>query len=365
VNHVKGYEMDAKINIAVLGSCATRDNFNSKFNDNYKDFYQCVLTQNQTSIISLMSKEMSFIEEDIGELDDYTKWNVRTDFTKDFLSILKEKTPDYLIIDFFADIHFGCIRIDNNKYITNNRWMLWKTPYFKRLKETENFRTLNIQDNTDQYIELWKGSIDKLANFIAEEVPGCKVIIHKARNVRNMLTNDCGKIVDLSTSGKVKKENVERLNALWEQLDDYAVTTYNWGFIEMPESSTFEGHPWGPFYVHYTMDYYQQFLNQLHGIVIQNIVNQTDNKLLRDIVNDWAKKHSRITLGNLEQYRQLAQEKLSLENQLMEEKRKNDRYKSEIEKLKSQANIKGVLKRSVRRIPILTKIYRVINKALS
>jgi hypothetical protein len=357
--------MDNKINIAVLGSCATRDNFNSKFNENYKDFYDCVLTQNQTSIISLTSSEFSFTEDDIGEMDEYTKWNVRTDFTKEFISLLKEKTPDYLIIDFFADIHFGCIQVDKNKYITNNRWMVWKTPFYKKMKESENIRTLNIQGNTEEYLGLWKASMEKLAKFLSEEVPSCKVIIHKARNVRNMLINDCTNIVELSTSGRVKKEDVDLLNTLWDQLDDYAITTYNWGFIEMPESSTFEGHPWGPFYVHYTMDYYQQFLNQLHGIVIQNIVNQTDNQLLRDIVNDWAKKHSRITLGNLEQYRQLAQEKLSLENQLMEEKRKNDRYKSEIEKLKSQANIKGVLKSSVRRIPILTKIYRVINKALS
>ncbi|WP_079506711.1 DUF6270 domain-containing protein [Mesobacillus jeotgali] len=349
--------MDTKKNVSVLGSCATRDNFNSKFNENYKEFYECILTQNQTSIISLMSEKIGFSEEDLGDLEEYTKWNVRTDFNKEFLLLLKEKAPDYLIMDFFADIHFGCIQLEGNKFITNNRWMVWKTEYYKRLKATEDILTLNIQDHTEKYIELWKCSLDKLANFLKEELPDCKVIIHKARNVRKILTEDCAEFIDLSTSGKVKKENVEVLNSLWDQLDNYAINAHNWNFIELPESTTFEGHPWGPFYVHYTMDYYHQFLNQLHGIVIQDIVNDSDNELLRDIVHDWAKRNNE----NLLLDKNIT---LTLERLIFEEKRKNHKLKLEIEKLKKECNLNYQFKKTFKKVPFVTKFYRVINKGI-
>lgn len=351
--------MYTKKSVSVLGSCATRDNFNSKFNDNYKDFYDCILTQNQTSIISLMSEEIRLDEEDFGGLEEYTKWNVRTDLSKEFLLMLKEKAPDYLIIDFFADIHFGCIQLEGNKYITNNRWMLWKTEYYKRLKTSGELLTLNIQDNTDKYIELWKYSLDKLAKFLKEELPDCNVIIHKARNVRKILTDDCADFIDLSTSGKVKKENVELLNSLWDQLDNYAINAHSWNFIELSESMTFEDHPWGPFYVHYTMDYYHQFLYQLHGIVIQDIVNDSDNEFLRGIVRDWAKRNNE-NFGS-EKNKVLIK---FLEGKIVEERRNNRKYKLEIQKLKNENNLNHQLKRTLKRIPFVTKLYRVINKGI-
>jgi hypothetical protein len=351
--------MDTRKSVAVLGSCATRDNFNSKFNENYKDFYDCILTQNQTSIISLMSEEMNINEEDLGTMDEYKKWNVKTDFNKEFLQLLNEKVPDYLIIDFFADIHFGCIKFEGDRYITNNRWMVWQTEYYKKLKDTGDILSLNIQDNTAEYIELWKSSLDKLAKFLNEVIPDCKVIIHKSRNVRKILANDCEEYKDLSTSGKVKKENVEKLNSLWDQLDSYAINTYKWDYIELPESITFENHPWGPFYVHYTMDYYHQFLSQLHAIVIEDIVNGMENEFLRKIVSDMRKRNK--------EYLQAETNKalISLEEKIVDEKKKNGKLKSEIEILKNENNLYYQLRKNFKKVPFVSKLYRVVNKGYS
>ncbi|PTI83707.1 hypothetical protein BU071_12540, partial [Mammaliicoccus vitulinus] len=46
------------VKIATIGSCVTRDNFNTKFNPNYKGFLQVVDHQNQTAIPSLMSEQI-------------------------------------------------------------------------------------------------------------------------------------------------------------------------------------------------------------------------------------------------------------------------------------------------------------------
>lgn len=47
------------IKIATIGSCITRDNFNTKINPNYKKFFNVIAHQNQTTMLSLMSEKMS------------------------------------------------------------------------------------------------------------------------------------------------------------------------------------------------------------------------------------------------------------------------------------------------------------------
>lgn len=49
------------IKIATIGSCVTRDNFNSNINPYYKKFFNVVAHQNQTSIPSLMSEKVHYM----------------------------------------------------------------------------------------------------------------------------------------------------------------------------------------------------------------------------------------------------------------------------------------------------------------
>ncbi|WP_409295806.1 DUF6270 domain-containing protein [Peribacillus sp. SCS-26] len=294
--------MSHNMSVAVLGSCATRDNFNSRFNENYKDFYECVLTQNQTSIISLMSEPAVFAEEDLGELSDYQKWNVRTDLNKEFLSLLKEQQPEYLILDFFADIHFGCLELSENRYITNNRWMVWKTPFYKALKESGGMKEWKLEKNTEEYLDLWKKSIDSLSEFIRSEVPQCKVIIHKARNVEFLLKKGEAKpYIKLSESGRVARINVKQMNKLWNTMDEYAASALQARTIGVKSLFTYEKHPWGPFYVHYTKEYYREFLVQLHQIVLQD----SERQLLSDSVPASLTQEIRQDLERSQRYQRL------------------------------------------------------------
>lgn len=272
--------------VAVMGSCATRDNFNSKFNNEYKNYYDCILTQNQASLISIASLPTHYPEEKIGDIDDYSRWNIKTDLTKEFLTELKIEQPDFLIIDFFADIHFGCLKLGENQYITNNRWMLWKSDYYKEMKKNGNLNQLKIEIDTAQYFELWEKAADDFFEFLSKNVPNCKVIIHKARNVETYLINN--RMETLSTSGRVQKIDVAKMNYYWDKLDQYVIDKFNVSYIDLNNNnySSFEEHPWGPFYVHYTLNYYQDFLNNLHKILLNKYLSKNEfyHGLLEEII---------------------------------------------------------------------------------
>lgn len=293
------------IKVAVLGSCATRDNFNSRFNPDYKEFYDCILTQNQASIISLMSSPLHYTKDDIGELNDYDRWNVETDLSKSFLDDLVVLQPAYLIIDFFADIHFGVISVAADQYITNNRWKLWKTPYYKELKDQGTIKRLTVLEHTEEYLRVWKRSINQLFAFLKEKLPECHVIIHKARNV-SALAND-GVLVDLATSGRVKKENVQLLNQFWAELDQYVIDHFPVSVIEVNDKLyyTYNEHPWGPFYVHYSEDYYHKFLLKLHRVVLEN---QIEDHVINKISANIFKQYDDLMKKNEELNRNLVNE---------------------------------------------------------
>ncbi|MEH7612122.1 DUF6270 domain-containing protein, partial [Gottfriedia acidiceleris] len=121
---IKGNEK--KLKIAAFGSCVTRDNFNSKFNLNYKNHFELIRYQNQSSIISLMSNPIPYNRGKIDNLNEYEQNDVFDDLEKNFLNDLISKQPEALILDFFGDVYFGCL-MTNSSYITNNRWKITKT----------------------------------------------------------------------------------------------------------------------------------------------------------------------------------------------------------------------------------------------
>ncbi len=282
------------INVATLGSCLTRDNFNSLFNPNYKEFYNCILHQHQTSIISLMSSPIPFNE---AKIDNQTNssdvWHLKTEFTKEFLTLIKQMAPSYLIIDFFADVYFGVIKINTNQFLTNNWWKLTKTSYYKELDSKQE---LKIALNRDEYFELWKLSIDKFFNFLKKELPTCQVILTQARFVDWYIEKETQAIKQLSKNGKHYPINIDYLNSLWDQLDRYVIQKYDVKCINLIDEKyiSHEEHPWGDFYVHYTENYYHNFLKNLHEIVLHeqiikiqelsqlNDILQTDNTLLKN-----------------------------------------------------------------------------------
>jgi hypothetical protein len=272
---------ERRIRIAVLGSCITRDSFNSRFNPEYKLAYEAVLMQNQSSIISVMSEAVDVPADQIAAGSAYDRWNVRTDLSKEFLGQVVELAPDYLVLDFFGDIHFGVLDLGDGRYITNNRWKLWPTPYYKRLQDADAPpRWLRIDQDTDEYVRLWRSAYDRLVEYVRRVLPGTAVVVHRGHNTDLLSLPGAGRLTSLSKSGRVKALDVPLLNRLWSELDDYAVSSTGFDEIDLTgkQYPTSPDHPWGAFYVHYSMDYYPDFLAALGMLHLRRVLARPENQ---------------------------------------------------------------------------------------
>jgi hypothetical protein len=275
--------------VAVCGSCTSRDNFNSRFNPDHGRWFRLTAEVFQTSMISLMSPP---VEPDLGAADpkDYKIRITREDMTREFLGKLAAARPDFLVLDFFADIHFGILRLEDGRYLTDNRWMLWPTDYYRRLKDTQAFETLRIFDDPDRYLALWTEAMDRFAAFVAEHCPDTRVIVHRGLNTDQVVVPGQAQPVPLRQHQRAARLNVRRANELWARLDDHAISAYGWDAIDLRDEgyTSYAEHPWKPFYVHYTPDYNHRFLSELH---VRDLQRELDP-------GTWAQVHAIVASGH-------------------------------------------------------------------
>lgn len=263
--------MTAPLSVAILGSCISRDSFNTRFNPSYKDTWSCVLIQNQSSIISIMSDPVELTDRDLGDISAYNKREVLSDTSKSFLQQVVELAPDYLIIDFFGDVHFGCVRLPDGRYLTDNRWKLRTTDYYRDLSHDGPLPRLRMIDGVDAYLEVWEPAFDRLIAFVREHLPRTRLVLHRGKNTDRLALPGRVKTKRLTGNRRLHPIDAEQLNTWWAIFDDYAATKAGIEQIDLTahEYATFDGHPWGPFYVHYTLDYYADFLAALNTIALR------------------------------------------------------------------------------------------------
>lgn len=262
--------------VAVCGSCTSRDNFSSRFNPTYAAWFQVAADVFQTSIISLMSPALG--PQDYPELVSgpgsgtdgeqlhYQVRITREDASRVFLEKLAAVKPDYLVLDFFADVHFGTLRLPDGRYLTDNRWMLWPTRFHQRLTATgADLEHLRLLEDPDGYLALWTEALDRFAAFVDEHCPDTRVVVHRGLNTGEVAVPDRAWPRPLREVRKVRRLDVARANELWARLDQYAIDTHGWTAIDLREEgyTSYAEHPWKPFYVHYTPDYYHRFLGEL------------------------------------------------------------------------------------------------------
>jgi len=287
------------VRVAILGSCITRDVFNTRFNSGYKDMWQCDLMQNQSSLISIMSPPLAIPEDQLGDhMGDYNKQQVRNDTSKAFLEQVRELRPDYLILDFFGDIHFGVLEVAPGQYVSNNRWMLHKTHWYAARKAENDLRPLRIEDDTEAYLVLWEDALRRLQEFLREHLPETQVVVHRGRNAERWLAAGANRPRALVKRKKIFKLDVERANQLWQRLDDIALAIDGWESIDLTEREylSFEGHPWGVFYVHYTLDYYDEFLAALNTLHLSRALDEdtVENAMAAQIAEARRRRHSEL-----------------------------------------------------------------------
>jgi len=247
-----------KKGIAVIGSCVTRDNFNREFNHDYKKYYEFILLQNQTSIISLVSNPIKYITTEINNIGEWEGNQIRNELSKSFFNQLQFGDTDYIVLDFFSDVYFGVVQIDDS-FITNNHWVLHKTDLYKNLPYKKIYR---LDENFEFYFDMWQNAINKLFERIQVTLPDAKVILHKARFADKYINQDGG------ISYFENAEKVPKYNRYWSILDNYVQANFDVIPINVDKEKIIGtyNHKWGKFNVHYDISYYHEFLVKLRGI---------------------------------------------------------------------------------------------------
>ncbi|GAA4814490.1 DUF6270 domain-containing protein [Nocardioides caeni] len=255
--------------VSVMGSCITRDNFNSRFNPDYKRWFRVGPTTNQSSMIALMSAPVDEPWQAVKPMKPYGQWNVASDLTREILELLPAERPDLVVLDFFGDVHFGVIRLSDGRYVTDNRWRIHKTDLHERLLADPAVTHLHWQDDPDAYFAVWVEAMDRFAAFMAAECPGTRVVVHCGFNVDRTIRRGA---VAPTGFGPPKRQRAARAGSrFWRRLNEHARTAYGWESIDLGAERyvTFADHPWGAMEVHYTMDYYPRFLAELHRIALR------------------------------------------------------------------------------------------------
>lgn len=137
-------------NIAVFGSCASRDNFYSGINPDYKKYFNCSISSQRGSIISLMQEPVPFKNQDIQILPENRVNKAGTQFinqdlTKNFLAEVKKFKPDYILIDNYFEVIFGIIKNMKTVLLQIITGICQKQNFILKLSHTQKSTCIMIQ----------------------------------------------------------------------------------------------------------------------------------------------------------------------------------------------------------------------------
>lgn len=252
--------MNTPVKVAVFGSCVTRDVFNRRFVPDYQDLFDCVALSNQVSLMSIVDDPLAVPDDALQEIDERARRDVRDELGRVFLAQLATLQPDYLIIDLFADVHFGAATIDPGVVVTRNRWKTVKTDFYTTRRRSE------LAPDSPQYFARWALAADRFFELVAAATPRTKVVLHEARNVTRWRTADGG----LETFGNAAA--LEAMNTRWRAMDAYLKERHADHSISIftPDRVSSQTHPWGPFAVHYELDYHTTFAFKLARIALMD-----------------------------------------------------------------------------------------------
>ena len=262
-------------NMAVLGSCATRDLFNSQINPNYKEYFKIITSAERTSIISLMSNPIHIEDKESinvysnGHFDFFGTKTVELDLTKKFLFELKNNDIDYLIIDNLFEARFGILS-SNEGVMTNNSWDLHKTEFYKNLK---NVNPISMSSNSKKYLKLYKKNFNLFYDYINNECGDINIILNKSCDNEKYVDNDGSiKINDMEYCIKTNP-HIYQLNKVIEDNFDVDIVELNISFYPNDVN-----HCWGIGTSHFIPEYYRDFTKKLNKLIHLNKIQNKNNE---------------------------------------------------------------------------------------
>jgi hypothetical protein len=275
------------IKIGVFGSCPTRDIFNSSINKNYKDYFTINLSYVNNSIISNMQEPVPYDKQSIKILPD-NKENqsfssfIEKDLDKLFFDRLSRADIDYLLIDAGLEVKWGLVEFDNHIFFNYPRYD--KTEFFNNIT---NKRFITIQNDTNEYMKLFKESYTKFFDKMNDEYPDITVILNPVREAYRVLKSDGS--IEENTEFKNRTDN-----HYLPLIDSYIAKKFDVEILEYNKDVLLdENHQWGLGPKHYVEDYYIDYTRQICEIDRRNKLLAADeyNDLNMTIRKDRLNNH--------------------------------------------------------------------------
>lgn len=247
------------LRVAVLGSCVTRDAFNSKLVPDYKARFEVVLSQDQSAVISAVAPPVELDPALLESETNYTRRRVAADFEKLFAANLEAAKPDLILVDLFSDVHFGAAPY-RGSFVTFNRWKLKGTALGHVLSESPR---LHMREDRTAYIKAFEAASRKLRTLCRTAAPDARVLLHSARGLSHYRDKN-GELQSF-------KHDPARFNEEWEALDQILLAQFPECARALPRANAVgdESHPWGLYFVHYEPSYYREFLDQLETEAVE------------------------------------------------------------------------------------------------
>lgn len=248
------------MNVSIIGSCHTRDIFNSKFISNYKEYFKLCSYFPRTSMLSVVGKPVAYnyprlMESSLSELQK-EKWYY--EFEKPVLKTLAAQRPDILLLDFYGDARYGACMYDG-EYLANQVKQLKGK---KVIKENTITIEYSYRKNTEEFFTMWRNAADRFAAYIKRWLPGTLVIINTVKGT-NLVEDKNGKRYK---NPKIPDQDVRRINALWKRMDRYMAENHNVRTITYDREYMLDAeYPFGlgVQLVHFQQEYYQDYFQKL------------------------------------------------------------------------------------------------------
>ncbi|EAD5296182.1 DUF6270 domain-containing protein [Listeria monocytogenes] len=246
------------LKIAVMGSCFSRNAFNSKpfFNPDYKRFFEVTFTQSHTSLFSVLSKPYTGINiDDYGNMTDNERRTLQADFDKGFFEKLENSNSDYLLLDLYADVLRGPIWLESGEilslsYISEQTGILNDLP-IKRLLD---------HSNNDAFFQEWTSYADKFIEKLLTVLPAERIILNKGGFTTKYYDKN-GAVQEYKI-----KMRIERNNYFWDRLNNYFLskvpTAQVIDFTKKPYIGDYY-YPFGHSFSHYESGYYKDFMREM------------------------------------------------------------------------------------------------------
>lgn len=248
------------MNISIIGSCQSRDLFNSKFVANYKELFQVQSYYTMTSMLSVMSKPVKYNFRKLvtSGLSDYQMEHWYYELEKPMLKTLESLQPDVILMDFYADARYGA-RFYGGEYVVDR---LAKLRHKDIIRWDKFGIVYSYTQNTEDFITMWKNRFDRFMMFANEKLPNTQIIINTVKGTNVVLDKDGNKYF----SPKIEDLDVDEINHVWEIMDNYAIVQHKLKALRFEKEYYLDPEydfGLGVAMVHFHKEYYQDCFKKL------------------------------------------------------------------------------------------------------